>query len=168
MAKFRAFGFLLLAIAAVAVMVIVRPPSSPSLTFGSEISEAIADNAKNDLNTKGAPQQDVVNGWVARDLLHISDMQNDVALRQQAAQSRSQERTGWLTFIGVLAICWLGLTNSSTPPSDPGRGELREPPQSNAAARATGPVNAVDDQPRPFSSDLPGSAMGQTATQPPP
>jgi hypothetical protein len=53
----------------------------------SSIRAALADYEANDANTEGAPQQQVVNGWIARDLLTISvKQQNDALLATHTDQ----------------------------------------------------------------------------------
>ena len=103
----RFVGFLLLVVAAVTVVVALAP-SLKHVDNGGQIAAAIAVDGVNAGATSSAPQQQVANGWVARDLLEIQVRQND----QLAAtiQDSSDVRPTWLLLIGVLALCWLGLT----------------------------------------------------------
>ncbi len=71
----RKVGAVVLAIAAVVVWFTMGPEDR-----GDDIRRALADYESNELLTSGAPQQAVVNGWVAKDLLTIiAEQQNDVA-----------------------------------------------------------------------------------------
>lgn len=122
----RGAGYLVLAIAAVSVFVVLKPnveantPSLPSATtYKSLISTAMSDYDGNNSNTESAPQQQVVNGWVARDLLLIIAKENADILRAQGAvvdatgalqTAPFDERVPALLLLGVLAVCWTGLT----------------------------------------------------------
>ncbi len=122
----RFLGFGVLAIAAVAAFVFFTPKivtSSYSLSSASQyetlIGTALADDATNNLLTQGAPQQAVVNGWTARDLLTIIAKEQADILRAQGAivdatgilQTQPfDQRIPALLLIAVIAICWSGLT----------------------------------------------------------
>jgi len=122
----RAAGYLVLAIAAVAVFIVLKPvvttsvPSLPSATtYESLISTALSDNSVNDANAESAPQQQVVNGWVARDLLMIIAKENADIFKAQGAvvdvtgalqTTPFDERIPALLLIGVFALCWTGLS----------------------------------------------------------
>jgi hypothetical protein len=128
----RAAGYLVLAIAAVAVFLVLKPvittsvPTLPSATtYESLISTALSDNAANDANADSAPKQQVVNGWVARDLLMIIAKENADILKAQGAvvdatgalqTTPFDERIPALLLIGVLALCWTGLSARQAPP----------------------------------------------------
>ncbi len=71
----RKVGAVVLAIAAVVVWFTMGPEDR-----SDDIRQALSDYESNELLTSGAPQQAVVNGWVAKDLLTIiAEQQNDVA-----------------------------------------------------------------------------------------
>lgn len=71
----RKVGAVVLAIAAVVVWFAMGP-----VDRGDDIRQALLDYESNELLTSGAPQQAVVNGWVAKDLLTIiAEQQNDLA-----------------------------------------------------------------------------------------
>jgi hypothetical protein len=71
----RKAGAVVLAIAAVVVWFAMGPEDR-----SDDIRQALSDYRSNELLTSGAPQQAVVNGWVAKDLLTIiAEQQNDVA-----------------------------------------------------------------------------------------
>jgi hypothetical protein len=67
--------------------------------YNELIVEAIADNAVNDSNAESAPQQQVVNGWVARDLLLLQARQQNDALELQYRQMA-------LTLVTALILGW--------------------------------------------------------------
>ena len=122
----RYAGYLVLAVAAVAVFVVLRPridtvtPTLPSATsYESLITSALAADAANNLRTEGAPQQQVVNGWTAKDLLTIIAKENIDILKAQGAvvdatgalnTTPFDERIPALLLIGVLALCWTGIS----------------------------------------------------------
>jgi hypothetical protein len=122
----RYLGFLVLIGAAVAVWVVLAPkvdtksPTLPSGTdYGSLISQALSDATANNVSADTAPKQQVVNGWVARDLLTIVAKQNIDILKSQGAvvdatgnlsTTPFDDRIPALLLIGLLAICWTGLT----------------------------------------------------------
>ena len=74
--------------------------------YDTAISAALSDDNANNLRAEGAPQQTVVNGWTAKDLLTIIARQNGDLMRL----SSSDERIPALLLIGVLAVCWSGMT----------------------------------------------------------
>jgi hypothetical protein len=46
-------------------------PESSNAEYRADISAALADDKINNTSTQGAPQQAVVNGWTAKDLLTV-------------------------------------------------------------------------------------------------
>ena len=122
----RTLGYVVLAAAAAVSFVVLAPKPVTSeyavpsaTTYESLISSVLADDAFNNTRTQGAPQQTVVNGWTARDLLTIIAKQNADILRAQGAvvdatgnlQTQPfDQRVPALLLIGVLTLCWLGLT----------------------------------------------------------
>jgi hypothetical protein len=111
----RRIGLAILAVAAIAVFFLMAPEvTSESLTgalnesidFAEEIYSANADRTEN------APQQQVVNGWYANDLLNV--------IARAAAQSPAQstdDRTAALLVIAVLAIALWGATSVGASPA---------------------------------------------------
>jgi hypothetical protein len=124
-AGIRFLGFAVLAIAAAAAFVYFTPKdvtSSYALPSASQyeslITQVLADDVANNLRTEGAPQQQVVNGWTARDLLTIIAKEQADILRAQGAvvdatgnlQTQPfDQRIPALLLIGVLAVCWSGI-----------------------------------------------------------
>ena len=122
----RYVGFVILAGLAVGAFIYYSPTEVqsdyqlPSATsYEALISQALDDDQANNLRAEGAPQQAVVNGWTARDLLTIVAKQNADILRAQGAivdatgslQTQPfDQRIPALLVIGVLSICWLGIS----------------------------------------------------------
>lgn len=102
----RRVGAIVLAIAVVLVWFAMGPQDR-----SEDISQALADYERNELRTDGAPQQQVVNGWVAKDLLTvIAEQQNDAA---------SDERLPALAGLLVLGVALYVLTSPGRTHSDP-------------------------------------------------
>jgi hypothetical protein len=146
------FGLGLLAAAACALVIgldepkeepvsdIARP--APTRRLDALIDTALSDHQANDANTESAPQQQVVNGWVARDLLHIVALQNEAqaqtldAIAESLIQARPRpapidNRPAQLLVIAVVTLCWIGMwlafgsssaarPSSASPPASPG------------------------------------------------
>lgn len=113
----RRIGAGVLALAAVIIWFAMAPGESDD---GSrDISRALANYEMNEARTEGAPQQQVVNGWVAKDLLTvIAEQQND---------SSTDNRLAALAGLGVLG---LALHIGTSPRSiDPGPAPLTEGPK---------------------------------------
>jgi hypothetical protein len=111
----RKVGAAVLAIAAVVVWFTMGPEDR-----SSDITQALVEYELDNARTAGAPQQQVVNGWVAKDLLTIiAEQQNDVA---------SDERLPALVGLLVLGAALYAftsprrareeLTTEPTPPSE--------------------------------------------------
>lgn len=89
----RRIGAAVLAIAAIAVWFLMAPDEveTPAAATqeqvrdrSQEISGALSDYQLNEARTAGAPQQAVVNGWVAKDLLTIiAEQQNEAFTRPE-------------------------------------------------------------------------------------
>jgi hypothetical protein len=76
-----------------------------------------AHRPRSKLIRESAPQQQVANGWVARDLLQIqslalADILDALSDENAAGQQvvADDPRVSALPMIGVLAICWMGTT----------------------------------------------------------
>lgn len=120
----RRVGLAVLALGALAIFFLMQPdvPEEGSLNlsatnYQSLIDAAMADYNANDALTDSAPQQQVVNGWVARDLMQIQARQlADVldALTQETESGQlvatTDPRVPALLVIAVLAICLIGFT----------------------------------------------------------
>jgi hypothetical protein len=99
------------------VVEVKSPAATESLD--SLITAAMSDFASNDSNADSAPKQQVVNGWVARDLLHIIALQNEASAKSldsvmaTIVDSRPlpapvDPRPARLLMILVLSLCWVG------------------------------------------------------------
>jgi hypothetical protein len=113
-------------VAAVVVFFVLTPkvpkstPTLPTATqYQSLIQQALADDTANNVLTQGAPQQTVVNGWTARDLLTIIAKENQDILTAQGAvvdatgtlqTTPFDDRVPALLLIGVIALCWAGVS----------------------------------------------------------
>jgi hypothetical protein len=122
----RLGGFLVLSAVAIAIFIALAPkvvrdtPTLPSATqYESLIASALSDYTLNNGNAESAPQQQVVNGWAAKDLLTIiAKIQADVLKAQGAVVDATgslqtqpfDERIPALLVVGVLAIAWNGVS----------------------------------------------------------
>jgi hypothetical protein len=96
----RRIGAVVLTIAAIAVWLGMAPtPDDDADVYPTRITAALAADTENNKSTQGAPQQAVVNGWTARDLL-------TVIAQEGAAKEPRDQRPGALL---VLVIMGLGL-----------------------------------------------------------
>jgi hypothetical protein len=145
MITFRRIGLAVLAVAAIAVFFVLAPDSSaPELSvltpdYGNMVQEALSDFDANDARTEGAPQQQVVNGWVARDLLSIIALeQNELVEAARTAHAEPDNRPAALLVIAILAIALWGATSTpvrseqlaATPPT-PETDEAQQPTADN-------------------------------------
>ena len=124
----RQIGLAVIAVAAVAVWFVLAP-SEPdevtafdptSKTYATLIDLALGNYDLNNENAETATQQQVVNGWVAKDLLSIMAQQNtDLldavgGLGDQNATASSlavrDDRTPALLVLVVVAVAWFGIT----------------------------------------------------------
>lgn len=99
--RIRRIGAALLAAAAIGIFFGLAPKGA--VTAG-DVAYVMAGDSINQKSADSAPQQTVVNGWTARDLLEL-------VARQHVADSDA--RPAGLLVIGVLALC-LGLATSQT------------------------------------------------------
>ncbi|CAB4964712.1 MAG: hypothetical protein F2842_11810 [Actinobacteria bacterium] len=71
----------------VAKVSVTVPPINAS-SYASDIQTALSNGEANNSNAEGAPQQTVVNGWTARDLLAVIGAQLD---EQNASVAKTQD-----------------------------------------------------------------------------
>jgi hypothetical protein len=108
----RRLGALVPALAALIVIVALAPNDTVT---SSDISKVMVEDALNQARTQGAPQQAVVNGWTARDLLELA--------AKQGVEARDHRPAALLTLL-VLGMC-LGLaTSEPRAPRRDGPGEF--------------------------------------------
>lgn len=135
MIQMRRVGLAILSVAAIAVFLLVEPdpPEEGAIKLSAAnyqqlIDVAMSDYNANDALADSAPQQQVVNGWVARDLLQIQALQfADLLDAVTQENSRGQvvasndPRIPALLVLAILAISLVGLTlegNHLAPVSD--------------------------------------------------
>ncbi len=131
---FRKLGAAALAIAAIAVWFLMAPAEPDTQEQvgdrSREITAALSDYSLNEARTQGAPQQTVVNGWVAKDLLAI--------IAEQQNESVTDER---LPALAVLVVFGLALRlATATRPAEAG------------GAASVSAVPAPDPSPGPSSA----------------
>jgi hypothetical protein len=74
----RKFALVLALLAVIAIPFgLVGPTKPDTASYNTALAGAIVDDASNNVRADGAPQQAVVNGWVARDLAIIQIRQNN-------------------------------------------------------------------------------------------
>lgn len=128
----RNIGFATIALASVAVWVTMAPPEvDPSAStiglstanYARLVEQALSDSEVNEELAESAPQQQVVNGWVARDLMSIIALaqadtletlggltnQNETVV---SAIATRDDRIPALLGLAVLAICWGGMASN--------------------------------------------------------
>jgi hypothetical protein len=91
-------GVVLVAVVIGAVALNVLGPTKPDVEqYNEAVLSALTDAAINEASAEGAPQQAVVNGWLARDLAKIEIEQNSALLDEQA-------KTNQLLFVTLVTL----------------------------------------------------------------
>ena len=116
---FRRIGAIVLAVAAIGIWFGMAPntgSNSNSAAYQAAIAAALAADATNASSAQSAPQQQVVNGWTARDLLTV------IAKEGSTAASATDQRPAALLVLAVLGIALLLITGgpSKEPTSEGG------------------------------------------------
>jgi hypothetical protein len=159
----RAVGFVVLALAGVALFASLTVARSAedaraaTRDYRSLIRQALSDSEANNLRAEGAPQQAVVNGWVARDLLTIVAQQNADQIEADLILIEQNERLYAFLLLVVLGVAWGGLTRPSrsfatapalveapvraAPRPGAGGGGLAEVPHSSSSSPLVHPVS---------------------------
>jgi hypothetical protein len=121
----RQLGFVVCAAAGAAVFFFLAPDvpkSTPTLSFTdyqSLIEQALTADEANNLRAEGAPQQAVVNGWTARDLLTIIAKENQDLLAAQGAvvdatgtlqTTPFDNRVPGLLLVAIVTLSWAGIS----------------------------------------------------------
>ena len=119
-----------------------------------------ANDRLNARNTDNVYQQQVVNGWVARDFLELQSRQLDKIGRVLARPTlivpgETDERPVVLLMLAVLAVCWIGITS---PGSLPGR--RNENPATPDGPLPAEPMVGAD----PANTTPPRATEGSTST----
>lgn len=102
----RRIGAIILGVAAIAVFFIMAPDNASEISDSSDVSRVLANDDLNQSNASGAPQQAVVNGWVARDLL-------EVIARDQLENKQVDHRPSALLLLGLLLMVLYVVTSES-------------------------------------------------------
>ena len=117
----RRLSAILLAGVAIAVWFTMKPQTEKldvaEPTYSSQISAVMAEYEANNARTEGAPQQQVVNGWVARDLLEImaTQQQEALELQQQALKRPPAPNDERIPALLGLAVIGLAVGIATTP-----------------------------------------------------
>ena len=124
----RQIGLAVIGVGAIAVWFLVAPTEPDpvtgfdptSRTYVNLIESALSDYDANNALTDSAPQQQVVNGWLTKDLLTIISYQNtdlldavgDLGDQNATASSLAvrDDRVPALLVLVVAAIVWFGIT----------------------------------------------------------
>lgn len=103
----------LAACAIAAVVIALNAPSSSTREdiFALAINEALDSWELNNGNAEGAPQQQVVNGWAAKDLLEIQTRQTNDLL---ALTTDKDERGPHLLALLIVTVVWIGAWQTAT------------------------------------------------------
>jgi len=177
----RRIGALVLAAAAV-VVVLTAGPDIPEGGGGTNYARLLdiarsdydADNAR----TSGAPQQQVVNGWFARDALSLQILQLSDLL-EQTEPPPTDQRIPLLGLFAVLAICLYAATsptvrragvNTDDDTPDDTRDDSGEPGEPGAKGDTAPPEPVTSAAPTspPGASPPPPAGPPLTPPQPPP
>lgn len=133
----RTVGFAAIAAAAVAVWVAMAPPpvdadsgaiGLSARNYVNLVEQALSDAELNEDRAESAPQQQVVNGWAARDLLSIIALAQADTLETLGGLTEQNEtvvsaviarddRIPALLGLAVLALCWGGAVPTPSPTS---------------------------------------------------
>lgn len=145
MIQVRRVGLAILSVAAIAVFLLMEPdpPEEGAINLSAAnyqqlIDVAMSDYDANDALADSAPQQQVVNGWVARDLLQIQALQfADLLDAVTQENSRGQvvasndPRIPALLVLAIFAVSLVGLTLEDN----------RRPPVSDTVYEADAPLD---------------------------
>jgi hypothetical protein len=144
MLMFRRIGALVLAVAAVAVWFGMAPSAkvAKAADFGPQISSALANYRLNNANAEYSPQQQVVNGWVAKDLLTVLAREQNAAL--SPASAPRDDRVPAELLLAVLGLALFGAT--TLPGASPAGGRVPAPATAGPDTEAAEAVG-VDSAP---------------------
>jgi hypothetical protein len=117
----------LLALAAVVVWFAMAPDESSDRS--PDIASALAEYELNNARTQGAPQQQVVNGWVTKDLLAV--------IAEQQNESVTDERLPALAVLVVLGLA-LHMATSTRPPDAGGAASVPAEPAADPTPEPSG------------------------------
>lgn len=110
----RRLSFAILVLLAVAVPFGLAPDKPDTEGYTSAVQSVLDDAEQAEDRASGAPQQAVVNGWIARDLLVIQSRQNNDLLTYQHTVA-----TLLVVLIGALAWVGFAITRAPSPRKEP-------------------------------------------------
>jgi len=146
----RQIGFGMLALVTLAVAFGLQPEGpEPTNTsrFDRQVQQALADFDLNESRTAGAPQRQVVNGWVNRDLLTIIPRQLSASMEQPSIPV-PDPRIAYLLLILTLTAIWHGSTAhfgaGATVVAEPGSSDPSPPPPSAPGLYIDEPPEGAD------------------------
>ena len=121
----------------------------PSEDRSSGVQDILISHELDNQRAKGAPQQQVVNGWVARDLLALqADRENRLI--------DHQKRTNILLALLVIAVLMVPLIRkNSSPPVTASAQPLMTPEQQPPAARVRGHEQQANFPEQPTGREFP-------------
>jgi hypothetical protein len=129
----RRIGLGAIALAAIAVFFLLAPDTPDNELaillpdYADIVSDALSDFDANNARAEGAPQQQVVNGWVARDLLSIIALeQSELVDAARASQAEPDDRPAALLVLAIFGIAIWGVT-SAPPVREPGHASAEHP-----------------------------------------
>lgn len=103
-------GLVVIGLAAIGITFALAPEPAPQYQSGALArAAALSDAAANATNTSTVYQQIVANGWASKDLLEVISIQLDSM--GSASSPVEDPRTQYLLLLGVLAVCWIGITS---------------------------------------------------------
>lgn len=116
MTTVRRIGAVVFAAVAVLLWFVLAPAGAGSHNhdFAPAISAALTDFDKNNATAESAPQQAVVNGWAAKDLLTVMAQEQNTAL-QPASAPRDNRVPGELALL-VVAVAFFGAISGARRP----------------------------------------------------
>ncbi|WP_148574810.1 hypothetical protein [Nocardioides caldifontis] len=111
----RRVGALVLAVGAIAVWFGLEPEESSTGTadYSSEIADAMDRYEMNNAMADSAPQQEVVNGWVTKDLLEVIATAENASLSPETAPR--DDRVAAELLLVVLGLALIALTAQGGP-----------------------------------------------------
>lgn len=104
----RKIGAVVLVVAAIAVWFGLKPSDSALNMDSIQIAAIMADDQANQERAEGAPQQTVVNGWTARNLLEVIAQQGTTPAADQ------DQRPAALLVLTVIGVALLAFTTTGS------------------------------------------------------
>lgn len=102
---YRALVWVLVAVTALVIWGVSGPNLPSETDFDGAIRTAEVTYEANNSQTKGAPQQQVVNGWYMRDVLPVLAKQNSAIIEQQKAAIAGGRLLSTMLLVFGLGVC---------------------------------------------------------------